>query len=204
MALESDTCHGNYVGHWDKDKKNFTNTTIQTDSHGNAVGHTVNFDASGIHIDDKYQGVFASNTQATVVNGTGLFTGFQSVFTNNVLGTSAAQGVLSALPGHSISELLSKLKGPNVGLDRWGSHLGLQYRGGNIEGTDIHLSYVEGEQLQDIHFDWRYPFGSVDGFFQHTRDVEEYQERKKTMTNDPPSDLVGPVPPSDVPIDPPI
>ena len=201
---ESNTCHNDYVGAWDKDRKNFTNTTIQTDSHGNAAGHDVNFDASGIHIDNKYQGVFASNTQATVVNGAGLFSGFQGVFTSNVLGTSAASGVLSALPGHSFSELLSRLNGPNEGLDAFGSHQGLQYRGGNIEGTDIHLSYVQGNELQDIHFDWRYPFGSVDGLFQHTRDLLEYQQRKKTMTNDPASDLVGPTPADETPMGPPI
>ena len=122
---ESANCHHNYFGSWDNDAKNFTNTTIQTDSHGNAAGHDVSFDSSGIHVDGKYQGVFASNTQATVVNGTGLFSGFQGVFTNNVLGTSAAQGVLSALPGHSFSELLSKLRAPNEKGDKLTGHQGL-------------------------------------------------------------------------------
>jgi hypothetical protein len=67
---ESNTCHGDYVGTWDKDHGNFTRTTIQTDSYGNITGHIVNFDGGGIHIDAKYTGVFASNTQATVITET--------------------------------------------------------------------------------------------------------------------------------------
>ena len=192
---ESATCHGDYVGSWDKDHKNFTRTTIQTDSHGNIVGHDVNFDSKGIHIDGKYTGVFASKTQATVVNGTGGFEGFQGVFNTNCRGTCAAGGILTALPGHSFDQLASSLRGPNEWGDKFSQHQGDQYRGGNREGVDIHLSYVKGDELQDVHFDWRFPFGSWDGLVEHSRDFMINRERQKTMTSDPPDDLVGPAEP---------
>src|SRR5216110_1236710 len=130
-------------------------TVMETSS-----GHDVNFDSKGIHIDGKYTGVFASKTQATVVNGTGGFEGFQGVFNTNCRGTCAAGGILTALPGHSFDQLASSLRGPNEWGDKFSQHQGDQYRGGNREGVDIHLSYVKGDELQDVHFDWRFPFGS--------------------------------------------
>jgi RHS repeat-associated protein len=192
---ESDTCHGDYVGTWDKDRKNFTRTTIQTDSYGNIAGHDVNFDSKGIHIDGKYTGVFASNTQTTVVNGTGAFEGFQGIFNTNCRGTCAAGGILTASPGHSFDELIKNLRGPNEYGDHFSGHQGDQYRGGNREGPDIHLSFVKGDELQDVHFDWRFPFGSWDGLVEHTRDVMINNERQKTMTGDPADDLVHPAEP---------
>jgi len=192
---ESDTCHKDYAGTWDQDHKNFTRTTIQTDSHGNVVGHEVNFDSKGIHIDGKFTGVFASNTQATVVNGTGALAGFQGTFDTNCRGTCAAGGILTASPGHSFDDLIKGLRGPNEKGDHFSGHLGDQYRGGNREGTDIHLSYIKGDELQGVHFDWRFPFGSWDGLVEHSRDVMINNQRQKTMTSDPPADLVGPAEP---------
>lgn len=97
------TCHKDYVGTWDKDHKNFTPTTIQSDKNGNFKDHTVTMNTSGINIDGKYQGVFASGTSATVVNGTGNLSGFQANFSGNCLGHCEAVGTLSALPGPSQS-----------------------------------------------------------------------------------------------------
>ena len=155
----------------------------------------MNFDSGGIHIDGKYTGVFASNTQTTVVNGTGAFEGFQGIFNTNCRGTCAAGGILTASPGHSFEDLIKNLRGPNEWGDHFSGHIGDQYRGGNREGTDIHVSYLKGDQLQDVHFDWRFPFGSVDGLKEHTKDLFLDIERQKTMTSDPPGDLVKPAEP---------
>ena len=191
---ESDKCHNDYVGTWDKEHKNFSRTTIQTDSHGNIAGHDVNFDSQGIHIDGKYTGVFASNTEATVVNGSGKFEGFQGVFNTNCRGTCAAGGILMALPGHSFDQLTSGLRGPNEWGDKFSQHQGDQYRGGNREGVDIHLSYIKADEFQEVHFDWRFPFASWDGLVEHSRDFMINREREN-MTTDPPDDLVGPAEP---------
>jgi RHS repeat-associated protein len=93
------TCNKDYVGTWDKDHKKFTPTTIQSDKDGNFKDHKVTMDTSGIHIDGKYQGVFASGTAATAVNGTGNLSGFQAKFSSNCLGHCEAEGTISALPG---------------------------------------------------------------------------------------------------------
>lgn len=187
------TCHNNYVGTYN-DKGKFVPSTIQSDAEGNFKGHTVTFDTSGIRIDSKYQGVFASGTDATVVNGSGLLTGFRGTFTTNCLGTCAAGGEISALPGHSFSELLPHLAGPDQSLDKLSGHPGQQYRGGNVYGPDLHVSYVAGDKQQGVHFDWRYPFGSASGLTQHSRDYMLYDYRSKVlgMTADPDYTEVGP------------
>jgi hypothetical protein len=63
----------------------FIPTKIQSDENGNFQGHTVSFDTSGIHVDSKCQGVFASGTDPTVVNGSGLLAGFQMTVNGIVL-----------------------------------------------------------------------------------------------------------------------
>jgi RHS repeat-associated protein len=96
---ESDTCHkahwwsGRYEGAWDQDHKHFTVTNFQTDSSGNLAGHTINFDASGIHI-DGHQGSFIAGTDRTRVNGTGDFSGTHFVANSNCLRTCVAGGGL--------------------------------------------------------------------------------------------------------------
>jgi RHS repeat-associated protein len=184
-------CHKNYVGSFN-DKGKFVPTTIQSDASGNFKGHTVSFDTSGIHIDSKYQGVFASGTAATVVNGSGLMEGFQLRANTNNFGTATAGGELSALPGHSLSELGSLLT-HIPGEDLITGHPGTQLRGGNANGPDIHVSFVGGVAEVGAHFDWSYP-GTWDGLQQHYRDYRAFRERSKTMTGDPDYELVGPQP----------
>jgi RHS repeat-associated protein len=189
---ESDKCHKNYVGTWDKDHENFTPTTIQSDKNGNFQGHNVTMNTSGITIDGKYQGVFASGTAATVVNGTGNLSGFQATFNSNCLGHCEAEGNISALPGHSFSQLLPQLRGPNEKADVFSGHEGDQYRGGNTEGPDAHISYLANRDSQSFHFDWRFPFGSGDGLLQHSKDFVETGFDKLLGRQDPPYDQVGP------------
>jgi RHS repeat-associated protein len=187
------TCHKDYVGTWDKDHKKFTPTKIQSDKNGNFKDHKVTMDTSGIHVDGKYQGVFASGTSATVVNGTGNLSGFQGSFSSNCLGHCEAEGTLSALPGHSFGQLLPTLRGPNEKLDRLSGHEGDQYRGGNKDGPDIHISYLNNRDAQSAHFDWAFPFGSAGGFAQHSADfVEIGIDKAMGKNSDPPYDEVGP------------
>jgi hypothetical protein len=135
-----------------------------------------------------------SGTSATVVNGTGNLSGFQATFTRNCLGHCEAAGTMSALPGHSFSQLLQTLRGPNEKLDVFSGHEGDQYRGGNKDGPDMHISYLSNRDSQSMHFDWAFPFGSGGGFAQHTGDfIEEGIDRKILgKTSDPPYDKVGP------------
>jgi RHS repeat-associated protein len=191
---ETATCHKNYVGSYN-DKGKFVRTTIQSDANGNFQGHTVNFNSSGIHVDSKYEGVFASGTAATVVNGAGTLSGFRGTFSTNCLGTCAAGGRLDALPGHSFSELLPTLRGPNESWDKYSfTHQGAQYRGGNFATPDLHLSYAGGNGPQSMHLDWRYPFGSDSGFNEHAGDLILYETRSKVLgwTSDPPDEYVHP------------
>jgi hypothetical protein len=187
------TCNKDYVGTWDKDHKKFTPTTIQSDKNGNFKDHNVTMDTSGIHVDGTYQGVFASGTSATVVNGSGNLSGFQASFSSNCLGHCEAEGTISALPGHSFSQLLPNLRGPNEKLDVFSGHEGDQYRGGNRNGPDIHISYLENRDAQSAHFDWAFPFGSVGGFAQHSADfVEIGIDKAVGKKSDPAYDEVGP------------
>ena len=188
---ETTTCHNNYAGTYN-DKGKFIPTTIQSDANGNFKGHSVTFDTSGIHIDSKYQGVFASGTAATVINGSGLMGGFQLTANTNNFGTTTAGGELRALPGHSLSELSSVLTHIRFE-DVITGHPGTQLRGGNANGPDIHVSFESGAAALGAHFDWRYP-GTWEGFQQHYRDYRAYQDRSKTMRGDPDYDLVGPQP----------
>jgi RHS repeat-associated protein len=169
-GANSNTCNNSFVGTWDKDHTKFTPTTIQSDANGNFQDHKVTMTTSGIVIDGKYQGVFASGTAATVVNGTGNMSGFQATFNSNCLGHCEASGTITALAGHSFNELLPHLRGPNEKLDVFSGHEGDQYRGGNTNGPDVHISYLADRDSQSMHFDWAFPFGSVGGFAQHSKD----------------------------------
>jgi RHS repeat-associated protein len=179
----SNTCKDNFVGTTD-DKGNFTRTTIQSDASGNFDGHDVSFDSSGIHIDDKYQGVYAPGTDATRVNGDedSGFAGTHFVVNSNCLGTCLAGGGLySDNGGTSVFKgVIATLEGPNKGLDKYGDHPGDQYRGGNKNGPDAHLSYVTDQNGNPtngmpFHIDTRNPFHSTGGFLGHTGDLIEYK-----------------------------
>jgi hypothetical protein len=160
---------------------------------GWATRHKVAMDTSGIHIDGKYQGVFASGTAATVVNGSGNLSGFQGTFSSNCQGHCTAEGTLSALPGHSFGQLLSTLNGPNESLDAVSLHEGAQYRGGNTYGPDLHMSYLSDRDSQSLHFDWRFPFGSESGFVVHAADFAAIGiDRMMGQKSDPPYEQVGP------------
>jgi RHS repeat-associated protein len=187
---ESTTCHRDYVGTWDTSHKRFEPTTIQSDKNGNFSGHKVSFDTAGIHVDGKYQGVFASGTNATAVQGSGKLSGFTGTFTSNCLGTCTAVGTITPGAGHSLDELtsiLTQIRGEGL----FTKHEGIQLRGGNDEGPDVHVSFVEGQSFDSMHFDWRYP-GTLGGLRQHRKDAAAYDERSKTMKSDPSYEQVGP------------
>jgi len=138
---ESDTCHKQHwysserhEGTWDQDHKHFTVTHFQTDESGNLAGHSINFDASGIHV-DGHQASFIPGTDPTRVNGTGDFSATHFVANSNCLGTCEAGGGLFANDdGAFLGVGAFGLKGPNPGIDRLGEHPGDQYRGGNTQG----------------------------------------------------------------------
>jgi RHS repeat-associated protein len=184
---KSDTCQGGRVGTTD-DKGKFTATQISNDKNGGLVDqngnqYTGNFDQHGVHFTDSngtdYSGRFAANTAATTLGGSGIFSGFTGAFNGNGLNTNIAQGSLFGSP-QAFQALLKNLVGPNVGLDALnGFHPGtIQYRGGNDNGPDPHLSFDKshlpdenGQIFQPFHFDGAYPFGDVSGFVQHTSSV---------------------------------
>jgi hypothetical protein len=101
------------------------------------------------------------------------------VFNGNGLNTNIAQGSLFGSP-QAFQSLLTKLVGPNVGLDALNAfHPGsIQYRGGNDNGPDPHLSFdnnhrpgANGLLFQPFHYDGAFPFGDVSGFVEHTSSV---------------------------------
>ena len=71
------------------------------------------------------------------------------------------------------------MKGPNLGIDRFGEHPGDQYRGGNTNGPDAHLSFVPGDTELPLHFDTRFSYGSISGFAVHTGNLfyQDFQTR---------------------------
>ena len=184
---KSDTCQGGRVGTTD-DKGKFTATLISNDKNGGLVDQNGNqftgsFDQHGISFTDSngndYSGRFAANTAATTLSGSGIFAGFTGVFNSNGLNTNIAQGSLFGSP-QAFQALLTKLVGPNVGLDALnGFHPGsIQYRGGNDNGPDPHLSFDSNHQpgangllFQPFHYDGAFPFGDVSGFVEHTSSV---------------------------------
>ena len=160
----SATCNNNYVGTWDKNHKNFTPTTIQSDAKGNFTGHQVTMDGGGIQLlTETCKEFLLSGTAATVVNGTGGLDGFRATFSGNCMGHCEATGTLSALPGHSTQGLISGMRGPNESLDRFSGHEGDQYRSGNVNGPDMYLAFCLDETRNpctsigglSIWFGWR-------------------------------------------------
>lgn len=150
-------------------KGHFHVTHFQTDANGNLAGHNINFNTSGIHIDGN-KGEFIAGTDPTRVNGESgtpwADTHFDAV--DNCGGTCEARGTLFFGKPMSQSDLANfNLKGPNVGLDSLGDHSGLQFRGGSVEGPDMHLSFEAGQPYDPMHFDNRYPYGSVSGYMDH-------------------------------------
>jgi RHS repeat-associated protein len=152
-------------------------THFQTDSSGNLAGHDVSFNSGGIHIDGN-KGEFIAGTDPTRVNGESgtAWAGTHFVANSNCGGTCEAGGALfgnfdlkSGLgPDANLSILANQnLVGPNKGLDAFGDHPGAQFRGGNLEGPDMHLSLVPGSWVDPMHFDNRYPYGSASGWLDH-------------------------------------
>jgi RHS repeat-associated protein len=189
---ENAGCNNGHVGVTTSDengKLNFTPTLVQNDANGNLVDqhgaqYSGSFDQHGIQFSaagstTTYSGEFAANTPATTLSGSGIFAGFTGVFNGNGLNTNIAQGSLFGSP-QAFRTLLSKLVGPNPGFDPLnGFHPGtIQYRGGNDNGADPHLSFdlthqpdAAGLLFQPFHFDGAYPYGDVSGFVQHSGSV---------------------------------
>jgi RHS repeat-associated protein len=158
-------------------KGHFHVTHFQTDANGNLAGHDINFNTSGIHIDGN-KGEFIAGTDPTRINGESgtPWAGTHFVANSDCGGTCEAGGALfgnfdlkSGLgPDVTLSILANQnLVGPNKGLDAFGDHPGAQFRGGNMQGPDMHLSLIPGSWVDPMHFDNRYPYGSVSGYIDH-------------------------------------
>jgi RHS repeat-associated protein len=165
------TCGGSgsqkHVGTTDA-KGKFNITHFQTDASGSLAGHDVSFNTNGVHIDGN-NAEFISGTDPTRVNGQA-GTGWDQthfVVNSNCNETCAAGGAIFGSPQQLSNLVHSALVGPNKGLDGAGGHEGDQYRGGNKDGPDMHLSFIEGRAFDSMHFDGRYPYGSVGGFADH-------------------------------------
>jgi RHS repeat-associated protein len=207
----SDTCRNGHVGITTVDangNKQFTPTLISNDKNGNLVDQngnrsTGNFDEHGFHFADiegaEFSGRFAANTAATTLSGAGIFDGFTRVFNSNGFGTNVAQGSLFGTAAQ-LKNLLGKLRGPNEFTDKLDSifHPGDQYRGGNANGPDPHLSFEEPSNSttiknpngapdapdfirESIHFDNAFPFGDVSGFFHHGFDVGKFTLQRAVL-----------------------
>lgn len=159
--------HERHVGTTDA-KGHFHVTHFQTDANGNLAGHNINFNTSGIHIDGN-KGEFIAGTDPTRVNGeTGTpWADTHFVANSNCGGTCEAGGALFGSAQTLQNLATQQLIGPNKGLDALGQHPGDQYRGGNIEGPDMHLSLLPGSNVDPMHFDNRYPYGGVSGYMDH-------------------------------------
>jgi hypothetical protein len=116
------------------------------------------------------------------------FAGTHFVVNSNCLGTCLAGGALYSDTGDAnvFKGVIAVLEGPNKGLDALGGHPGKQYRGGNKDGPDAHLSYVtdaNGNPInqQPFHIDVRNPFHSAGGLGRHTGDLVEYEFKAKIL-----------------------
>jgi len=190
---ESDTCHNGNVGNWhnnEKGKLTFEQTRVQGDENGNnltdqhGVAYEGNFDKNGFHFssgDKNYTGEFAAGTDPTTLKGAGLFKDFTGVFSSNGLNTNVAQGVLRGT-AEQFRTLLKAMVGPNPGFDVLDGlfHPGTtQFRGGNDNGPDPHLSFNPASGgVQGFHFDGAYPYGDLVGFGEHSGSVLKYSMQK--------------------------
>lgn len=159
--------HEKHVGTTDA-KGHFHVTHFQTDSSGNLAGHNVSFNTGGIHIDGN-KAEFIAGTDPTRVNGEAgtEWASTHFVANSNCGGTCEAGGAIFGSANDLSSIVHSQLIGPNKGLDGAGDHEGEQWRGGNKEGPDMHLSFILGQNFDSMHFDNRYPYGSASGFIDH-------------------------------------
>jgi RHS repeat-associated protein len=140
-------------------------------------GDSANFDTNGVHIttaQGTFRGQFAAGTPDTRVEGAGDFGGMHAVFNSDCGGTCNAGGALFGTKAQFDSLLPKLLKNPGMdNVDPF--HPGTdQYRGGNKEGPDAHLSFKASDdpnQRDPFHFDNRYPYGSAGGFGEHTGGV---------------------------------
>ena len=168
------TCGGSgrekHVGTTDE-KGKFHITHFQTDSSGNLADHNVSFNTGGIHIDGN-KAEFISGTDPTRVNGEAgtPWASTHFVANSDCGGTCEAGGAIFGAPKDLSNLVHTFLLGPNKGLDGAGDHEGEQWRGGNKEGPDMHLSFILGQGVDSVHFDNRYPYGSAGGFLGHTMD----------------------------------
>jgi RHS repeat-associated protein len=162
-------------------------------------GISATFDTSGVHIttpQGTFTGQFAPGTADTRVEGAGVFNGMYAVFNSDCGGTCNAGGALFGTEEQFQALLPKLLRDP--GLDKINIfHPGTdQYRGGNKEGPDAHLSFKASDdptQHHSFHFDNRYPYGSVSGFGEHTGGVFKTIWNAMTGKKNPP-------PPKDIPI----
>ncbi len=182
--------HKKHLGTTD-DKGKFHVTHFQTDSSGNLAGHTVSFNTSGIHIDGNEAG-FIAGTDPTRVNGEAgtPWEATHFVANSDCGGTCEAGGALFGSAKDLSSLVHSQLIGPNKGLDGLGDHPGEQWRGGNQDGPDMHLSFILGQDSDLMHFDNRYPYGGVSGFLDH---AAGWANPEGHIHVDPPKDIT-PVP----------
>ncbi len=140
-------------------------------------GDSANFDTNGVHIttaQGTFTGQFAAGTPDTRVEGAGDFAGLHAVFNSDCGGTCNAGGALFGTKAQFDALLPKLLKNPGMdNVDPF--HPGTdQYRGGNKEGPDAHLSFKASDdpnQRDPFHFDNRYPYGSAGGFGEHTGGV---------------------------------
>ena len=143
-------------------------THFQTDRSGNLAGHDVSFNTGGIHIDGN-KGEFIAGTDPTRVNGEakGPWSSTHFVANSDCGGTCEAGGAIFGSAKDLSSLVHSQLIGPDKGLDGVGDHEGEQWRGGNKNGPDMHLSFILSQNFDSMHFDNRYPYGSASGFVDH-------------------------------------
>lgn len=161
-------------------------------------GDSAKFDTNGVHIttaQGTFTGQFAPGTADTRVEGAGDFAGMHGVFNSDCGGTCEAGGALFGTKEQFAALLPNLVKNPGLDVaDPF--HPGTeQYRGGNKEGPDAHLSYKSSDledQWDPFHFDNRYPYGGGAGFGEHTggvfKTIGHYLEGQK-----------GPPPPADIP-----
>jgi RHS repeat-associated protein len=180
---KSDSCQGGHAGTTTTDadgKSTFTATVISNDKNGGLVDqngnqYSGNFDEHGAHFTSAdgttSSGSFVQNSNATVLGGAGVFQGFTGVFNDNCRGTCVASGSIFGTQSQ-FANLEANLK-RNPGIDAIDPfHPGsTQYRYGNPQGPDPHLSDEGLNGHEPMHYDGRYPYAGIGGFLEHTGSV---------------------------------